>query len=133
MAPDGGPQGGVVVGVEAVEQVGEGRGPGRATCGEHAATVGGDGDEHAASVDGVGRPLDQPAGRQPADEPGHRGLRDALGLGELRDAPRALAFEVGQCRGGHHAEPAARGEPRQQGDEPVELGGQLQAVDREHA
>ena len=107
------------------------RGPRRGPGGARRAPRGrpGDGDEHAAPVGGVGCPFDQAARGQPADQPGHRGLRDALGLGELGDAPGAAAFEVGEGRGGHQAQPATRGQPRQQGDEPVELCGELETVE----
>ena len=41
------------------------------------AALGGDGDEHGARVAGVGAALDEPVALEPADERGHRRLRDA--------------------------------------------------------
>jgi hypothetical protein len=91
----GGRERGVVVGVEVVEQVGEGLGPGPAARGEHRAPSGVTVTSTPRRSAGSGaRSTSRP---RPACRPArHRGLRDALGLGELGDAPRAAAFEVGE-------------------------------------
>ena len=133
MAPDGGRERGVVVGVEVVEQVGEGLGPGprgvrRAPRARPAVTV----TSTPRRSTGSGARSTRPPAASLPTSPVIAGCVTpwVSASSVMRRAP--LAFEVGECRGGHHAQPATRGQPRQQGDEPVELGGQLEAVDREH-
>jgi hypothetical protein len=102
--------------VEAVEPLLEHGGAGTADRSELVAAGVRERDADGARVGGIRGAAHEPVVLEPADDAGHRRLRDALGGGKVRDPQRALLVEApqGQQRpdavalGGEVARPAAR-------------------------
>jgi hypothetical protein len=88
----------------------------------------GDLDAHGAGIGGVARLTHQAFTFQPPHEHGHRGLRDELGRGEVRDPLRAVVAQAAQREQRAEAAPAMGGgaqQLRDARDAAVELGGEV--------
>jgi hypothetical protein len=88
-----------LLGVEALEPLGEERGLARAELGEQRAGGGGGGDQARAAVVRVGRALHEPFPDQPGEHARRRRPLDPLAGGQLAGGHRAVALD-GRERGG---------------------------------